>query len=204
MTTAIQSIPLQIARNQRNYTLEEYLLKEAKSVEKHEFINGKIVKMPYAKGPHNIISANMTAEFILAFRQKETNYCVFGSDQKIFFPSLNEGVYADCLAVSEVPQYWDNKELLLLNPLIIVEVLSDSTAAYDRKGKFNKYKTLDSFKEYVMIRQDKCYAEVWYRERPGLWHETIIEDINAKIPLQSVDIEIDMKMIYHNTKVVLK
>jgi Uma2 family endonuclease len=204
MTTAIQSIPLQIARNQRNYTLEEYLRKEAKSVEKHEFINGKIVKMPYAKGPHNIISANMTAEFILAFRQKETNYCVFGSDQKIFFPSLNEGVYADCLAVSEMPQYWDNKELLLLNPLIIVEVLSDSTAAYDRKGKFNKYKTLDSFKEYVMIRQDKCYAEVWYRERPGLWHETIIEDINAKIPLQSVDIEIDMKMIYHNTKVVLK
>lgn len=204
MTTAIQQIPLQIARNQRNYTLEEYLRKEAKSVEKHEFINGKIVKMPYAKGPHNIISANMTAEFILAFRQKETNYCVFGSDQKIFFPSLNEGVYADCLAVSEVPQYWDNKELLLLNPLIIVEVLSDSTAAYDRKGKFNKYKTLDSFKEYVMIRQDKCYAEVWYRERPGLWHETIIEDINVKIPLQSVDIEIDMKMIYHNTKVVLK
>jgi Uma2 family endonuclease len=184
--------------------LEEYLLKEAKSVEKHEFVNGKIVKMPYAKGPHNIISANMTAEFILAFRQKETNYCVFGSDQKIFFPTLNEGVYADCLAVSEVPQYWDNKELLLLNPLIIVEVLSDSTAAYDRKGKFNKYKTLDSFKEYVMIRQDKCYAEVWYRERPGLWHETIIEDINAKIPLQSVDIEIDMKMIYHNTKIVLK
>jgi Uma2 family endonuclease len=90
-------------RKLRTYTLTEYLRKEAKSVDKHEFINGNIIKMPYGKGPHNIITANISAAMIIAFDQLEKNYVVFSSDQKIYFPSLDEGVYADALAVCERP-----------------------------------------------------------------------------------------------------
>ena len=131
------------------------------------------------------------------------NYLFYGSDQKIYFPNLDEGVYADSLAVCEKPLYWDNDDLLLINPILVVEVLSKSTQKYDRTGKrnaarFDKYKTLESFKEYVMIRQDICYAEVWYRERPGLWHETIITNIDGKLPLQSLGVEVSMKRIYKN------
>jgi Uma2 family endonuclease len=182
----------------RKYTLEEYLRKEANSVEKYEFINGQIIKVPFAKGPHNIISANMIFEFISNFRKLEEKYIVFPSDQKVYFPSLDEGVYADALAVCKKPLYWDDEELLLINPFLVVEVLSKSTQRYDRTGKFEKYKTLESFKEYVMIRQNEPYAEVWYRKQPGIWHETIITDINGDIPLQSVGIKISMRSIYEN------
>ena len=188
-------------RKLKTYTLAEYLRKEAKSVDKHEFINGNIIKMPYAKGPHNIISANISAAMIIAFDQLEKNYVVFSSDQKIYFPSLDEGVYADALAVCERPIYWDNEKLLLINPIVVVEVLSKSTQRYDRKGKFDKYKTLESIREYVLIRQDTCYAEVWYQQEPGLWKETIIKNLSDKMPLQSVGIELSMQRIYRNVEV---
>ena len=204
MTTTeniFQPVSLSLGRKRRTYTLEEYLIKEAKSVDKHEFINGQIIKMPYARGPHNIITINMSTALDNALEQLEKNYIVFPSDQKIYFPSLNDGVYADALAVSEKPQYWDDQDLLLINPIIVVEVLSKSTQKYDRTGKFDKYKTLESFREYVLIRQDKCYAEVWFREEPGLWRETILTDLSQDLPLRSVGVFIPMKRIYKNIDV---
>ncbi len=185
----------------RTYTLEEYLRREAKAIDKHEFINGQIIKMPFAKGPHNIIAMNTSIEVSNRMEAIERNVVVFGSDQKVYFPSLDEGVYADTLAVCDKPLYWDDQELLLINPILIVEVLSKSTQKYDRVGKFEKYKTLESFKEYVMIRQNEAYAEVWYRERPGLWHETIVTDMAASIPLQSLGIELPMQRIYRNVNI---
>jgi Uma2 family endonuclease len=188
-------------RKLKTYTLAEYLRKEAKSADKHEFINGNIIKMPYAKGPHNIITANISAAMIIAFDQLDKNYVVFSSDQKIYFPSLDEGVYADALAVSERPLYWDDEKLLLINPIVVVEVLSKSTQKYDRTGKFDKYKTLESIREYVLIRQDTCYAEVWYQQEPGLWKETIIKNLSDKMPLQSIGIELSIQRIYRNVEV---
>ncbi len=191
-------VALNIRREPKLYTLEEYLRKEAKSADKHEFINGQIIKMPYAKGPHNIISGNMIAEMKAALKGLEKKYIVFPSDQKIYFPSLDSGVYADALAVCERPTYWDEEQLLLINPIIVVEVLSKSTKKYDRTGKFDKYKTLESIKDYVLIDPTKCYAEVWHQEKKGYWHETIITDMDASLPLQSVEVSIPMRDIYDN------
>lgn len=182
----------------RKYSLEEYLRKEAHSKNKHEFINGQIIRMPYAKGPHNIISANFSAQMVISFDKQESNYIVFSSDQKIYFPSLDEGVYVDSLAVCEKPLYWDNQELLLINPIVVVEVLSKSTSKYARTGKFDKYKTLESFKEYVLIRQDKHYVETWHQEQKGLWKETIVTNLSASVYLASVGVSIPMERIYRN------
>ena len=196
---AVKKVPVfQSERPKKTFTLEEYLHKEAKSEHKHEFLNGQIIKMPYAKGPHNIISANMMSEMIVRLDGLENDFIVFSSDQKIYFDTLNEGVYADALAVCDKPVYHDTQKLLLTNPIIVVEVLSRSTSAYDRNGKFDKYKTLPSLREYVMIRQDACYAEVWFRERPGFWHETIITELSGKLPLQSVGVELSMNRIYRH------
>lgn len=181
----------------RKYTLEKYLRKEANSTHKHEFINGEIIKIPNARYNHNLIAMNIAIDLSYQTEKSDRNYQILGSDQKIYFPSLNEGVYANAL-VYEKPLFWDNDDLLLINPILVVEVLSKSTQKYDKTGKFNEYKTLESFKEYVMIRQDTCYAEVWYRERPGLWHETIVTDIEGKLPLQSLGVEVSMKRIYKN------
>ncbi len=196
--------PLKLNRPIHRYTLEQYLEKERKSIYKHEFIDGQIIKMPYAKGPHNIIAVNMMTQMVIGLENADKNYIVFPSDQKVYFPSIDAGVYADALAVCEEPLYWDDNQLLLINPILVVEVLSKSTQKYDRIGKFDKYKTLESFKEYVMIRQDECYAEVWYRESPGRWHETIVTDMKGELPLQSVGISISMERIYRNVELNLK
>jgi Uma2 family endonuclease len=191
-------VSFQLERKYRTYTLEEFLRKEAKSLHKHEFFQGKITKMPYAKGPHNIIAANISGEMYLMFRETEKNYLLFNSDQMIYLPAIDAGVYADALAVCEKPKYWDDNELLLINPILVVEVLSKSTSNYDKFAKFEKYKTLESFREYILIAQDRCYVEVRYQVKKGLWQETVYENIDDKINLQSIDIQIDMKYIYRN------
>ncbi|MDZ7879178.1 MAG: Uma2 family endonuclease [Saprospiraceae bacterium] len=112
--------------------------------------------MPYAKDLHNIITANMTHRMMSAFDDSDKNYIVFPSDQMVYMPALDSGVYADALAVAERPIYWDSEQLLLINPIIVVEVLSKSTQKRDRTSKFEEYKTLESFREYILIRQNIC------------------------------------------------
>lgn len=190
--------PLKLAQTSRWVSLEAYIRREAKHVHKHEYLDGKIVRMPYAKGPHNEISANIVAALKSALKILPKKYRVFSSDQKIYFPELNHGSYADALAVSEKPEYWDDNQLLLINPLLIVEVLSDSTEAYDRQGKFAKYKTLPSFQEYVLVKQNKCHVETWFRQEPGLWRETIVTDPAGKIELKSLGCSISLADVYEH------
>ena len=193
-----RTTPLKKVKTPRWVSLEEYLKREAKSVEKHEYQNGKIVRMPYARGPHNEISANMVGALKNAVKGLSKKYRVFSSDQKIYFPELNHGSYADALAIAEKPEYWQGNDLLLINPLVVVEVLSDSTESYDRQGKFAKYKTLPSFREYVLVKQDKCYVETWFRQEPGLWRETIVTDLADTITLHSIGCTISLADIYEN------
>ncbi len=82
-----------------------------------------------------------------------------GSQQLVYLPDLNFSLYPDVLTVADSPFYWDNNEVLLINPLLIVEFLSRSTKKHDQTGKFDEYKTLPSFREYVLIDPDKCRVE---------------------------------------------
>ncbi|MCU0347458.1 MAG: Uma2 family endonuclease [Saprospiraceae bacterium] len=179
-------------------TLREYVLWEAKRDEKYEYHNGKIVKMAYARGPHNEITVNVTAALKAAIRMLTKKYRVFSGDQKIYLPEVNHGVYPDAVAVCEAPEYWDDDTLLLVNPLLIVEVLSKSTQKYDREGKFDLYKTRPSFEEYVLVRQDTCEVETRYREEPGLWRETVITDPNGSVFLKSLGCSVSVADIYEN------
>ena len=100
------------------------------------------------------------------------------------------------MVVAETPQYWDKNEILLINPLLIVEVLSKSTRKYDRSDKFDEYKTLTSFKEYVLIDPDHCRVETRYRAEPNLWRDAVAKSLSDVILLKSIDCGIDMSMIY--------
>ncbi|MEY4934507.1 MAG: hypothetical protein RIS64_866 [Bacteroidota bacterium] len=200
MVNIIDHIPIsfQPKRKPRIYSLVEYMRLEAKSKNKHEFINGQIIKMPQAKAPHNIISINIASEMRLGLKKLPNKYVVFSSDQQVYFPSLDEAVYADALAVCEKPLYWDIDKLLLINPIIVVEVLSKSSFRDACIGKFDKYKSLESIREYILIRQEEPYVEIWFKESPGHWIETIVKDITKSITLQSVGIQITMQDIYEN------
>jgi Uma2 family endonuclease len=104
------------------------------------------------------------------------------------------------LVVAEVPLYWQNNESLLINPVLIVEILSRSTRSYDRKGKFEEYATLNSFKEYLLIDQKKSHVERRFREEPDLWRNTNFVDMPSSIPLKSLNCSISMEDIYENVK----
>ncbi|AEE48526.1 Uma2 family endonuclease [Haliscomenobacter hydrossis] len=201
MSTANQSLlestPV-VKKEPRLFTLEEYLEREKRTQYKHEYENGKIVRMAYSRAPHNEIAANIIAALKTAIRRLNTKYRVYSSDQKIYFPELNHGAYADALVVCEQPEFWEGNDLLLINPLLVVEVLSDSTARYDRNGKFSKYKTLPSFKEYVLVKQNRSYIETWYREEPDLWRETIVTDLTQTIELRSLGCSIALGDVYEN------
>lgn len=180
----------------RQYTLGEFLEKEARSKYKHSYLNGKIEKMAGAKGPHNIIAANIVTRLNVAIEQANLDYTVFSSDQLIYMPNLNYGYYPDALVICETPKYWDDNESLLVNPILIIEVLSRSTQKKDRTDKFYDYKTLDSFKEYVLISQDKYSVETRFREEPDLWREKTFTAPNEEIVLRSIGCSISMKGIY--------
>ncbi len=180
------------------YTLGEYLRKEERSRVRHEYFNGIIQTMPMAKGPHNIITMNVGTALNVTLKVTGKKYIVFSSQQKIYLPELNFGLYPDVLVVCEAPEYYRDEQLLLTNPLLIVEVLSKSTRKYDSDNKFSYYKTLPSFQEYVLIEQSECRVETWYREGPDLWRNTIVSAPDGRLPLRSVGCELLMADVYEH------
>lgn len=187
----------------RLYTLAEYLRREARTIHKNEYYNGKIVPMSYAKAPHNIIAANIITALNIAIDKANKDYLVLGSDQKIYFEHLNVGVYADALVVCEHMEFYDDNQLLLTNPILLVEVLSPSTRKFDRQGKFDLYKTLPSFREYVLVEQNTASVETRFREQPNLWRETQITDPAAEVWFESLGLSIAMKDIYKRVPGIL-
>ena len=203
--TNVATFPLAVIKTLKEpprFTLGAYLQREENARELHEYYNGIIIKLPMAKGPHNIIVANMTAELIIAFRANDKDYTVMGSQQLVYLPDLNFSLYPDVLTVAETPQYWDKNEVLLTNPLLIVEVLSRSTKKYERTDKFDEYKTLPSFKEYILIDPNKCWVEIRFREASNLWRDTVYTNMSDSIELKSVGCTLNMALIYK--KIVFK
>ncbi len=184
----------------RRYTLEEFLRREERAKERHEFYNGIISKISMATGSHNIVVANITAALVQSFAVSGRPYLVFGSQQLVYLPELNFSLYPDVLVVAEAPLYWDANEVLLINPLLIVEVLSKSTRGYDRAEKFSEYKTLQSFQEYLLIDPYQCRLESRFREESDLWRESIVTAVDKSITLKSVGCELALSDVYRHIK----
>ena len=181
---------------ERLYTLGEFLKKEANSIHKHEYHNGKIIAMPRAKAPHNIIAMNIGTALNIAIDKANKNYIVLGSDQMVYLPELNFGLYPDALVVCEELEHFDENQVLLINPILLVEVLSKSTRKYDRGSKFDFYKTLPSFREYMLVEQTGVRVETRFRVEPNLWRETTVADPAAAVKLESLGLEIAVRDIY--------
>ncbi len=176
------------------YSIQEYLDLEEISKDKHEFFNGNIINMPGATYYHNLIATNV----IIALGNKllNTNYKVLNSDMKIRVPKLNSIVYPDAVIICEVPEFYNNRNDIILNPLLIVEVLSP-TEDYDRKEKFAYYKTLPSFKEYVLILQKQPWVVSSFNAEDKVWKDTEAENINDSILLHSINCTIELNRIYN-------
>lgn len=195
---------LKNTRVPKQYSFTAYLNRETRAKEKHEFYNGKIIAMPGGTDTHSEISANVISALKVAVRPLPLKYRVYSSDLKIYIEEANTAVYADAFVISEQPVYWSKRRDIITNPLLIIEILSPSTRSYDRLGKFELYKMLPSFREYILINADKCSVETRFLEEPDLWRIKTETVLSNHIALKSLDVMIAMEDIYENIEFVGK
>jgi Uma2 family endonuclease len=197
MTTGIADIKHEVKETKR-YTLREYLQREERALHKHEYHQGQIKRMAGGKTKHNEIATNITTAIKYTVKSLPKKFRVYNSDQKIYVEALDKALYPDAVVVCEEPQYWENREDLIINPLLIVEVASHSTRTYDRGDKFLHYELLPSFKEYVLVEQNKPHVEAWFREDEITWKKTLKTQIEDSILLRSIGASILLSDIYDN------
>lgn len=179
------------------WTFDEYADAEELAEEKHEFHNGKRITMAGGTPPHNKISINIGTAINNALRHiDDENINVYSSDMKVFIPLTNKSVYSDLSIVQGEPVM--KRKDIILNPLMLIEVLSDSTEAYDRGVKFDNYQSLPTFREYVLVSQTSPLVAVFYLENPAenVWKLTENEGLEAVIELRSIGCTLKMTDIY--------
>jgi len=178
------------------YTKEEYLAFEEASEGKHEYHAGKVVAMAGGTLNHSIISTNVSSALQSILTSQNKPCRPFNPDAKIYVEKSESYVYPDASVVcGEVETHIKNDGIT--NLILVVEVLSDSTASYDRGAKFRKYCSLPSFKEYVLITQDEPIVEVLFRDI-DFWRMTTTVGLDRSVKLNSLDIEIPMALIYED------
>ena len=183
----------------KTYTLDEYFSLEEQSAVKHEFDHGKLIELAGGTIDHGLICSNIITLLNLFFSEKgNTPYFVFGSDVKLWLPNGNKILYPDASALMTPIELYPGRRDVLMNPLLIVEVLSDSTAAYDRGKKFEGYCSIPSFREYVLVSQSEPFLEAFYLHDPetNLWKISRASGLDSKLFLHSIGVEIALQDVY--------
>ncbi len=181
--------------NQRiNYTPEEYLELEEKSEFRNEYIDGKINPITGVTPNHNDIAGNFYTFLKLALRGK--GYKVFMSDLRLWSPQYNVYTYPDIMVIKGNPVLQDNRNDTVTNPLLIVEVLSKSTKNYDQGDKFDYYRSITGFAEYILVDQYRYYVKQFAKADDGRWWLSEYQDKDNILSFASLDFEINLSDIY--------
>ena len=185
-------------------TPEEYLEIERKAEFKSEYHKGEMFplggrNMAGAKEGHNLLVAQTVGELAQQFRRRPCR--VYPSDMRVQIKSA-EFVYPDVVAVCGEPQFVDAQRDTLLNPTLLVEVLSPSTEAYDRGRKFEYYKSIESLREYLLLAPDRVHADLYTRQNDGRWLLTSADNPDDIVTLESVGARLTLADLYE--KVELK
>ena len=179
------------------FTPDEYRAIEETAEERHEYCNGEMIAMSGGSEVHSTIACNSL--IYLGFLLRDTDFRLYNSDLRVWIPEHRCGTYADLIVVNGEPVFNGDRTDEILNPLLIVEVLSPSTEAYDRGEKFRKYRSLASFCEYLLVSQTEPYIEQYYngdRQSSDRWQWQVYDGIDRAIVLPSLNIELPMSEIY--------
>ena len=174
---------------------KEYLEFERAALEKHEYFDGEIFDMAGTSEEHANIASNISATLHLQLKKRPCKS--YQSDLRVHIPATGLYTYPDVLVVCGKPQLLEDAYLdTLLNPVLIAEVLSPSTADYDKGAKFDHYRTIESLKEYVLVWQDKKRVARYTKQADESW---ILRDFigeEAEIELVSIECALTMDDIY--------
>lgn len=180
-------------------SIEEYLTQEKESGIKYEYHDGQIFALAGGSINHGLLCGNIYAELRNKLKESKANCKPVTSEIKLNIKSENSFVYPDTMVICGNLQKSEEDKNAVTNPILVVEVLSQSTANYDRGDKFHLYRQLDSLQEYVLIEQDKPLVELYYKKTgTDLWRIRRVEGLQSKIVFQSVNIEIAMQDLYYD------
>lgn len=177
---------------------EEYLARERRADFRSEFYRGEMFAMAGARWEHTLVKDNLARE--AGNRLKGGPCQVVTSDLRVKVNATGLYTYPDLVVVCDEPQFDDQVRDTLLNPRVIVEVLSDSTEKYDRGTKFAHYRQLPSVQEYVLIAQDRPLVERYVRQADDTWLLTVFSDLTGSFDFGSTAAPIPLAEIYRGVK----
>ena len=183
---------------QRYYTPEEYLELESAADYKSEYIDGKIIPMAGGSTNHNQIALNFSTELNFAFKRQ--NYRVYLGDVRLWIPNKRIYTYPDVMVVAGEPEHFNNRTDTITNPQVIIEVLSKSTAGYDREDKFKAYRTIATFEEYLLIDQTRIHVDQYSQTGKKRWELREYDEEDVAIALNSLPFEISVQDLYNKVK----
>ncbi|MEA5459265.1 Uma2 family endonuclease [Arcicella sp. LKC2W] len=183
-----------------HYSPEEYLHLEREANYKSEYFQGEIFAMAGASENHNMISRGISGALFNHLRGKKCTH--YSSDMKLHIPANTLYTYPDLMVVCGDKKFLDDGKDVILNPVIIIEILSKSTEAYDRGEKFALYRSIPSLREYVLISSTSIRAEVMRKENDlGLWFLASEADtLEGSIEIKNIDLTLSLSGIYEETE----
>ncbi|NJL88970.1 MAG: Uma2 family endonuclease [Coleofasciculaceae cyanobacterium SM2_1_6] len=178
----------------KTYTPIEYFALEESTQLRHRYCNGEIIPMPGGTPNHN----NLTLLFIalLMAKLKGKSYKVFGTDLRLWMPEQQTYNYPDVMVIPKPVELQTGRKDTVTNPILIAEVLSNSTKNYDRSEKFIDYRTIPSFQEYLLIDQYKPHVEQYIKQGANQWLMIEYDRLEDNFLLPSLGIEISLADLY--------
>ena len=176
----------------KRYTMEEYLALEEKAEYKSEYFNGEIFAMAGAAPAHSRISSNLNANI---HQQLKKGPCyTLDNDTKVKVERTGLVTYPDVIVVCGKPKY--EKDIILLTPTVLAEVLSASTEKYDRTVKVRHYQQIESLQELILVAQDEAHVEQFVRQADGSWRHSFTVGLESTLVLASIPISIPLTEVY--------
>jgi Uma2 family endonuclease len=189
-----------VAYGKKRFTIAEYLKMEKAAAEKNEYYQGEIFAMSGALLPHNIISANTLVNLHQKLKGKGCR--PLGSDMRIHIEENSLFTYPDISVVYGKSQTLNNDNFNLLNPVVLVEVLSQSTKNFDRGDKFKLYRDIPTLKEYILIDSKNVGIECWRINSNGYWELEEYKSVDKTLSIPALQVSIPLTDIYDGTDLV--
>ena len=181
------------ARIQDSYSVDEFLQHEDVGEFRSEYVGGQIYAMAGGTDSHIQISFNLTKVLAERLRDKCRAY---QSEMKVRVEQGNAFYYPDVTLVCGEQKFFQGRRDVVENPILLVEVLSESTKEYDKNDKFFAYQNIESFKEYLLVSQDKHVIQQYIRQDDGNWKIKATLGMESTLYLESVDLAIPMRDVY--------
>ncbi|NJL91771.1 MAG: Uma2 family endonuclease [Coleofasciculaceae cyanobacterium SM2_1_6] len=185
---------------QKTYSLQDYQRLEENSMERHEYHDGEIIPMTGGTVDHACIISNLIFLFRLALQG--TEFEVFGGDLRIWVPKYNRGLYPDLSIFQGKPLLNNDRRDEVLNPCLLVEVLSSSTEAYDRGQKFRFYRAIPSLQIYLLFSQNEPLVEYYHRRENDQWVLSSKQGLDGAFPLPLTNREIKLSEVYKGIPII--